>query len=71
MAGRIQTMRTKLYDALQEVQAPGNWDSIKEQIGMFSFTGLTAEQVGALMAALLRLKIKPGSMLDLSKLCCR
>ena len=41
MAGRINTMRTKLRSALEEVGAPGKWEHITNQIGMFSFTGLT------------------------------
>lgn len=45
MADRIHTMRQGLYDALQEVGAPGDWTHILKQIGMFSFTGLTRPQV--------------------------
>jgi aspartate aminotransferase len=45
MADRIIAMRQRLYDTLVELQTPGNWDHIKTQIGMFSFTGLTPEQV--------------------------
>ncbi|GAB4816612.1 hypothetical protein N2152v2_003658 [Parachlorella kessleri] len=45
MADRIITMRQKLYEALQEVGAPGSWDHILKQIGMFSYTGLTKAQV--------------------------
>lgn len=41
MAGRIIRMREMLFAALKEVGAPGKWDHIMEQIGMFSFTGLT------------------------------
>ena len=41
MADRIITMRTGLFDALKEVGAPGGWEHIVNQIGMFSFTGLT------------------------------
>ncbi|RSH81298.1 aspartate transaminase aat1 [Apiotrichum porosum] len=48
MADRIIAMRARLYDILLELQTPGNWDHIKSQIGMFSFTGLTPEQVAAL-----------------------
>ena len=40
MADRIITMREKLHAALQEVGAPGTWDHITSQIGMFSYTGL-------------------------------
>lgn len=41
MADRIITMREKLHAALKEVGAPGSWDHIISQIGMFSYTGLT------------------------------
>nr|AIT70258.1 aspartate aminotransferase [Grateloupia chiangii] len=45
MSARIQTMRLRLRDALNKNGAPGNWDHIVNQIGMFSFTGLTSQQV--------------------------
>ncbi|PSC72490.1 aspartate cytoplasmic [Micractinium conductrix] len=45
MADRIHTMRRMLFDALQEVGAPGSWNHVLEQIGMFSYTGLTEAQV--------------------------
>nr|AIT70257.1 aspartate aminotransferase [Gracilaria blodgettii]AIT70264.1 aspartate aminotransferase [Gracilaria vermiculophylla] len=45
MSARIRTMRTRLRDALIKNGAPGNWDHIVNQIGMFSFTGLTSQQV--------------------------
>ena len=41
---RIINMREKLYDKLLEIKCPGNWDHVIEQKGMFSFTGLTADQ---------------------------
>jgi aspartate aminotransferase len=41
MAGRIIHMRELLFKALQEVGAPGTWNHILDQIGMFSYTGLT------------------------------
>ena len=41
MADRIITMREKLHSALKEAGAPGTWDHITSQIGMFSYTGLT------------------------------
>ena len=41
MADRIITLREKLHAALKEVGAPGTWDHITSQIGMFSYTGLT------------------------------
>ncbi|EJT52984.1 aspartate aminotransferase, precursor [Trichosporon asahii var. asahii CBS 2479] len=48
MADRIIDMREKLYNKLVELNTPGEWGHIKSQIGMFSFTGLTPEQVDAL-----------------------
>jgi aspartate aminotransferase len=39
MADRIISMREKLYNALVELNTPGEWGHIKSQIGMFSFTG--------------------------------
>ncbi|KAK7208321.1 pyridoxal phosphate-dependent transferase [Myxozyma melibiosi] len=45
MAGRIQVMRKVLYDKLIELKTPGSWNHIIDQIGMFSFTGLTPAQV--------------------------
>lgn len=37
-------MRQALKSELDNLQVPGNWDHIVNQIGMFSFTGLTPEQ---------------------------
>jgi aspartate aminotransferase len=48
MADRIIDMRAKLYNKLVELNTPGEWGHIKSQIGMFSFTGLTPEQVDKL-----------------------
>lgn len=45
MADRIRLMRTGLRDLLVKHKAPGNWDHIVSQIGMFSYTGLTPRQV--------------------------
>jgi aspartate aminotransferase, cytoplasmic len=45
MAARIGEMRKLLFDALQARGVPGNWTHITSQIGMFSYTGLTKEQV--------------------------
>jgi aspartate aminotransferase len=49
MANRIKLMRKTLYDALKEKNTPGNWEHILNQIGMFTFTGLTTKQCEALM----------------------
>ncbi|PON76515.1 Aspartate/other aminotransferase [Parasponia andersonii] len=45
MADRIISMRRQLFDALQARGTPGDWSHIIKQIGMFTFTGLNAEQV--------------------------
>ncbi|KAG9390561.1 Aspartate aminotransferase [Carpediemonas membranifera] len=47
MAARIQEMRQALVDALEKhgVVLPGGNDHITRQVGMFSFTGLTPDQV--------------------------
>lgn len=51
MADRIMGMRTSLHDALVKIDCPppsntnhGSWGHILSQRGMFSYTGLTAEQ---------------------------
>jgi len=50
MANRIIEMRKELYRLLtEEFKTPGTWDHITAQIGMFSFTGLNAEQSQALI----------------------
>jgi aspartate/tyrosine/aromatic aminotransferase len=48
MSGRIKEMRQVLFDELKKLGTPsisGDWSHIKSQIGMFSYTGLTAAQV--------------------------
>jgi len=45
MSGRILEMRAALRKALEEKGTPGTWNHITDQIGMFSFTGLTTPQV--------------------------
>lgn len=48
MADRIITMRQALVDNLAKAGSTRDWSSIVKQIGMFSFTGLTADQVAFL-----------------------
>ncbi|KAM3578270.1 Aspartate aminotransferase, cytoplasmic, variant 2 [Umbelopsis sp. WA50703] len=43
MSGRIIEMRQRLFEKLQQLETPGTWNHIVDQIGMFSFTGLTGE----------------------------
>lgn len=45
MSGRIQEMRKGLRARLEAMGTPGTWDHVTNQIGMFSFTGLTETQV--------------------------
>jgi len=45
MSGRIISMRRALRSKLEELGTPGTWNHITDQIGMFSFTGLTEAQV--------------------------
>ncbi|KAI1491282.1 aspartate aminotransferase [Biscogniauxia mediterranea] len=45
MSGRIISMRKALRAKLEELGTPGTWNHITDQIGMFSFTGLTEAQV--------------------------
>ncbi|KAH0555804.1 Aspartate aminotransferase, cytoplasmic, partial [Trichoglossum hirsutum] len=44
MSGRIIDMRKTLRRKLEEMGTPGSWKHITEQIGMFSFTGLSEKQ---------------------------
>lgn len=48
MSGRIKDMRTALRAKLEELKTPGTWNHITDQIGMFSFTGLSETQVAKL-----------------------
>lgn len=45
MSGRIADMRKGLRQRLEAKGTPGSWEHITNQIGMFSFTGLTEPQV--------------------------
>ncbi|KAK6463464.1 aspartate aminotransferase [Scheffersomyces coipomensis] len=49
MSSRINKMRIELFNLLtHELKTPGNWEHIKSQTGMFSFTGLSSEMVARL-----------------------
>lgn len=37
-------MRHELYEAIKKNGTPGTWEHIVDQIGMFSYTGLTKPQ---------------------------
>ncbi|CAK7217758.1 hypothetical protein SBRCBS47491_003279 [Sporothrix bragantina] len=45
MSSRIISMRQALYDELVRLGTPGSWVHIVDQIGMFSYTGLTYPEV--------------------------
>eukprot|EP01065_Artemidia_motanka_P000800 TRINITY_DN1037_c0_g2_i1.p1 TRINITY_DN1037_c0_g2~~TRINITY_DN1037_c0_g2_i1.p1 ORF type:complete len:932 (+),score=329.34 TRINITY_DN1037_c0_g2_i1:383-2797(+) len=45
MSTRIIEMRRLLRGELEALKTPGEWAHITEQIGMFSFTGMTEQQV--------------------------
>lgn len=45
MSGRIIEMRKALRSKLEAAGTPGTWNHITDQIGMFSFTGLSEKQV--------------------------
>jgi aspartate aminotransferase len=49
MAGRIMAMRSLLKEQLAAAGSTRNWDHITNQIGMFSYTGVTAEQCDTLI----------------------
>jgi len=49
MSGRIIHMRKLLREHLEKLKTPGAWNHITDQIGMFSFTGLTASQATVIM----------------------
>ncbi|KAL7647720.1 UNVERIFIED_CONTAM: hypothetical protein RMT77_001329 [Armadillidium vulgare] len=44
MSSRIKDMRAGLQQRLEKLGTPGTWDHITKQIGMFSYTGLSAAQ---------------------------
>ena len=60
MAGRIKRMRRELYQALQDVGAPGSWRPVTEAIGMFAMLGLSKVGFCAPFSAMLTLSVLPG-----------
>lgn len=44
MADRILAVRKMLRDGLEKKGTPGKWNHVTDQIGMFSYTGLTTPQ---------------------------
>jgi len=49
MSDRIKRMRQELYNAIKNNGTPGTWEHIINQIGMFSYTGLSKSQCEALI----------------------
>jgi len=45
MSARISGMRAALRQKVEALKTPGTWNHITDQIGMFTFTGLTREMV--------------------------
>lgn len=41
VSNRITDMRSALYNELLRLKVPGDWTHVINQIGMFSYTGLT------------------------------
>jgi len=48
MANRINAMRIKLRQTLEDVGSTRTWDHITNQIGMFAYSGMSKEEVVAL-----------------------
>ena len=48
MSSRILLVRKALKEELERLDTPGDWSHVMKQIGMFSFTELTAAQVAEL-----------------------
>ncbi|KEY70216.1 hypothetical protein S7711_03433 [Stachybotrys chartarum IBT 7711] len=48
ISGRIRSMRLALHDELCRLGTPGSWRHIIDQIGMFSYTGLSPSEVEVL-----------------------
>jgi aspartate aminotransferase len=49
MATRIREMRELLFGELKRLKTPGTWNHIVDQIGMFSYLGLTEPQCNRLI----------------------
>jgi len=45
MVDRILLMRKSIRETLERLKTPGTWRHVTDQIGMFSYTGLTKSQV--------------------------
>ncbi|KAJ5951313.1 Pyridoxal phosphate-dependent transferase major region subdomain 2 [Penicillium vulpinum] len=45
MANQLKSRRIALREGLEKLETPGNWQHITDQNGMFSYVGLSVEQV--------------------------
>ena len=48
MAKRIDSMRIKLRNTLEELGSSRSWEHITKQIGMFAYSGMSKDEVVAL-----------------------
>lgn len=48
ISNRVKSMRSALYNAMQDLRTPGDWTFLLNQVGMFSYTGFSSEEVGQL-----------------------
>lgn len=61
MPNRIKTIRQTLYNELIRLKTPGTWNHIIDQIGMFSYTGLSGTYFFGLFNSFqLKYKLKFG-----------
>ncbi|KAL4881694.1 pyridoxal phosphate-dependent transferase [Aspergillus karnatakaensis] len=70
MSGRITAMRQALYNELQRLATPGDWNHIVEQSGMFSYTGLSTQQV-ELMQTEYHVHMLPSGRISICRLTCQ
>ncbi|XP_052098438.1 aspartate aminotransferase, cytoplasmic-like [Mytilus californianus] len=68
MASRIKQMRQMLHAKLKALGTPGNWDHIIQQIGMFSFTGLSPKQVEVMINKYHIYLLKEGGRINMCAL---
>ena len=45
MANRMKNMRQLLYQKVNLLSTPGNWDHLLTSLGLFCFTGLNGEKI--------------------------
>jgi hypothetical protein len=70
MAGRIAKVRGELRAALEKRMADKDWSFVTKQIGMFSYTGMTPQQVGACLACVCACCVWRRNVCVCVHLCC-